>query len=764
MLDSIVAQLRKTTEIKPEVFYTHLSIPCDDLSLHVEPVGSVTFPISPKVAKSLIVEAEPARYGLKDKTLLNHKIRDTWEIPGSRVQTNNDWDLQLHQTLKKIQRDLNLPEDGVLTPELYNILMYMPGQFFKAHQDSEKVEGMVATLVVLLPSEFTGGEFVIDQQGDRRTLDFSNETTKNLTFLAFYSDCYHEVQEVKSGYRIALTYNLLFKSNLKSLVTIRNIDLEKNVQDYFFKMHENSDNRSFPSQPQWLVYLLDHEYTRNSLDWFQLRGLDRDRVGEFLACADQLGLTAHLALADVHKMWSTEEEGWSGRRYDRRWHDDEEENEDDDNEADSDNYNLTELIEEEIILRHWIARSGEKFEKRDKYIPIPMVCWTKSVDQFKPFESNYEGYMGNYGNTLDRWYHRAALVLWKKEDDLISLFNCDKVEALRVIGASLKKDLNQGHQMFNQVFPYWPKNIHRFLDPAVVLEFAISLQDQELASIVIKPLGIDSLQKKNISTLMKLVDSYGEEWLISILNSWRESLEWSESNLILDDLSSLVNKFNQKYKRISHWILQDQLSLLIQNDTREEKYLGRRAIRERLSKKIKAIEILLKVSHLAEEQEFHKKLIDHILKKRILYSEVKLVNLFITMDESIYIPILAQLGKRLKKQISSPRKEGDWSIQDEIPHDCSDCQYLKNFLLSAATQKMVWPLAKDRRAHIHQIIDEMDISVTHETVRQGSPHKLVLIKTSELFARDQERAKSIKDCLAMLRKQKIIEETGIEDP
>ena len=29
-----------------------------------------------------------------------------------------------------------------------------------------------------------------------------------------------------------------------------------------------------------------------------------------------------------------------------------------------------------------------------------------------PYASEYEGYMGNYGNTMDRWYRRAALVVW----------------------------------------------------------------------------------------------------------------------------------------------------------------------------------------------------------------------------------------------------------------------------------------------------------------------------------------------------------------
>lgn len=143
------------------------------------------------------------------------------------------------------------------------------------------------------------------------------------------------------------------------------------------------------------------------------------------------------------------------------------------------------------------------------------------------------------------------------------------------------------------------------------------------------------------------------------------------------------------------------------------------------------------------------------MKHPSLYAETELVNLFLKFDEEVYAQALSQLEVRLKKQISAPRKEGDWAIHDTIPDHCSDCKYLKIFLQSSSTQKLVWPLAKDRRAHIHQIINAMDIPVTHETLHKGSPHKLILVKTSKLFTRDKDRNKSIEICLQKLRQRKI---------
>ncbi len=114
MLEAIVSRLKKSGKTTAEVFCTRLTTPCEGLSLTVEPVGKVTFPVSARMAKSLIVEAELARFGHKDKTLLDRSIRDTWEIQKDRVRTDQKWNDQLRLALQTIKKDLNLPADGEL--------------------------------------------------------------------------------------------------------------------------------------------------------------------------------------------------------------------------------------------------------------------------------------------------------------------------------------------------------------------------------------------------------------------------------------------------------------------------------------------------------------------------------------------------------------------------------------------------------------------------------------------------------------------------
>ncbi len=179
----------------------------DDLHLEVKGVGRLRFPISRKQAQQLCRIARPARYGRGEQTLLDKQVRDTWKIPKSRVKIDKRrWNRTLLPMLDAMRSSLGLPDGCRLKAELHSMLVYSPGQFFLPHQDSEKADEMVGTLVVTLPSAFKGGVMVVEHQGEKVTYRASR---KPLTFIAFYADCHHQVRPVTDGYRIVLTYNLM---------------------------------------------------------------------------------------------------------------------------------------------------------------------------------------------------------------------------------------------------------------------------------------------------------------------------------------------------------------------------------------------------------------------------------------------------------------------------------------------------------------------------------------------------------------------------
>ncbi len=99
----------------------------------------------------------------------------------------------------------------------------------------------------------------------------------------------------------------------------------------------------------------------------------------------------------------------------RPWYDDdddEDDYDDDDYEAEPDEFELDELVDWEITLDRWIDPSGGPAEPIVTTVSDAEVCSTTPSVALQPYASEYEGYMGNYGNTMDRWYRRGAVVVW----------------------------------------------------------------------------------------------------------------------------------------------------------------------------------------------------------------------------------------------------------------------------------------------------------------------------------------------------------------
>lgn len=93
--------------------------------------------------------------------------------------------------------------------QLYKLLLYEQGSFFKMHRDSEKTDGMFGTLVIILPSHYAGGELVVKHLQDTKECDQSHGAQFTTQYAAFYADCQHELKEVTNGRRLCLVYNLV---------------------------------------------------------------------------------------------------------------------------------------------------------------------------------------------------------------------------------------------------------------------------------------------------------------------------------------------------------------------------------------------------------------------------------------------------------------------------------------------------------------------------------------------------------------------------
>jgi hypothetical protein len=98
------------------------------------------------------------------------------------------------------------------------------------------------------------------------------------------------------------------------------------------------------------------------------------------------------------------------------------------------------------------------------------------------------------------------------------------------------------------------------------------------------------------------------------------------------------------------------------------------------------------------------------------------------------------------------RAADDWSIATPIQCGCALCTQLVRFLRAGDQRQLEWPLAEERRAHVHQTVQRHELPVTHQTRRTGSPYTLVLAKTPALFTREATERKTRSSDLAWLKK------------
>ena len=155
------------------------------------------------------------------KEVTDLSYRNALKLEADRFLTSS----QLSDTpiLSEIQKLMMPDVRDSIRAELYKLNIYSgPGGHFKAHVDTPRSSQMFGSLVVCLPTQFSGGALVTRHQGREVRFDWSSSPQKpmqKVSWAAFFSDVEHEVLPVTDWYRLTLTYNLYCEGNKLQNVT-----------------------------------------------------------------------------------------------------------------------------------------------------------------------------------------------------------------------------------------------------------------------------------------------------------------------------------------------------------------------------------------------------------------------------------------------------------------------------------------------------------------------------------------------------------------
>ncbi len=703
-------------------FSAQLLAPAHLLQLEVSGVGPVSLPVRAPFAKKLIAVARSAMFGRGEETLTDTSVRDTWELTPDQITLGGaGWTALLERALEHFRDELGLPRTARLRAEPHSMLVYGKGQFFLPHQDSEKHNAMVGTLVVSLPSAHTGGELVIEHAGETRAYRAS---TEELTLLAFYSDCRHEVTPVRSGYRVTLTFNLLAVAETPAPHTGAAAELAHCLTEHFTTPVTARYGGCDVGLPNRLVFLLDHEYTQRGLDWHRLKGTDAKRAALVRAAAEQAGCDTVLALAEVKQTWDAEPSG--GDPWD-----------DYDEDEDFGDYQLRSLIDDEITLGWWTRPDGSGGEPISLHVPDHEVCASTPSADLEPYQSEYEGYMGNYGNTLDRWYRRAAVVVWPQDRAFAARAEAGSQWALHELRDRIEAgDMEGARAAADSIAPFWKKTATQAGLLGAALDVAAGLGVAGTAAMLLEPFRVETLAQEHAGGLAVAVGRYGEQWTRSVIDGWfgqghqygTGRYEW------IDRLAGLCGALRAagtpdvaRLLVAGAWRwLGGELRLwttIAQSESRQPQL---EMLSSPLVRLLEAATDKLREEITTALREYDDTVLECLMPALRSAHPRRPTGL-----DAVARDCTQRLGAITARP---PRAEDDWSIE-WTGCRCDLCDTLRTFLRSRSRRIFEWPLATDGRRHVHSQIDSAGLPVRHQTRRQGRPYTLVLTKTDALFIR-----------------------------
>ncbi len=722
----------------------------------VAELGLVGLPLTDAQAKELKKRCRQAPYGKGEETVVDTSVRQVWQLAPDRFSlTNPEWESFLAASVQTVQQQLGL-EDQKLQSHLYNLLLYEPGSFFLPHRDGEKLDRMVATLVVVLPSAFKGGELVVHHEGLEQVVDFSTtgHNPFHTHFAAFYADCEHEVRPLKEGHRLCLVYNLTL-AKAKKVPTAPRTTGQVDEIGTILQSWSATD-------PVKLAIPLEHQYTEDGLVWDALKGVDRVKARVLAEAASRASCRAYLALLTFWESASVEDDYEPRSR--SRWHHDEN--------VDG-KYEIGEIIESTLTAQHWSDAAGNRPALGEMEVEPDEIVPPEALTKVKP-QQNVSGYTGNEGLTLERWYRHAVIVLWPESHHFSVL--CDSGVGAATVGlqefvgrwqkarkadaAALKV---QCLDFAGQIIARWgargdtrnPGTDQQLLAALVELDDT-GLVGQFLIQVVAKSPSIELNE-----SFAELCDKHG--WTVFA----------KELGIVFD--GTAVESLERTVRL---------LDLLCTAKARQKE--ARLAVCKPLAEKAVASLVSLDVAALSDHWRFSRlqrpALLAGLVRSLAATEQSALLSGVLThalgttklYPLPIHIAALRMLENWLKKHLEKPPEAVAWwlaacctqlesltTVEPQPPTTfareanvsctCSLCKELVTFLKDPVERVHRFRVRQDLRNHLDRSIGSDGCDVGTVLDRTGSPQTLVCTKNTASYEANLKKYREDKEHLATLR-------------
>ena len=715
---------------RPGDFCVHGRLLAPMPRLEVKGAGALSFPVPEAQIRALIKGAERAAYGKGTETLVDRSVRDCWQIEPERVRlAGAAWPETLGRILGLVAAGLGCALDRLDAP-LDKLLIYEAGGFFSAHRDTEKADGMIATLSISLPAAGAGGELVVRHRDRESTIDMTAGEPSELAFAAFYADCTHEVRPVTEGHRLSLVFNLCLRAG--------DTDTPREAPDYTAavdllakRLAEWGGARDATDK---LVWLLDHEYSEAGLSFAVLKNVDAAVARVLARSAERAGCELHAALVHIEQYGVA---AYADSPGDWGW-----------NEEDDGDWEMGDVDDSREWLDGWVRPDGHQPPFGEVELLPDELLPRGALDGAPPDKQWVHEASGNEGVSIERAYRRTALVVWPRSRALAIMARGDIGGALAWVAAELDRNAGGADERIQELtarlIDVWPTGPDQDAQGRTrMLRLLCTTGDEDQAARFLREVVLARYDGSENEALAVVVDMIGP----SAARRFLLDLAGAHLRRRPADTLALLRCLDETRDESagSDWdgVLRDTVRAAL------------RALPAALppeSRRNTLVPVAQRPARFGDEAVHD---LFTLAWRRGLAADAATAAAAVAAQPAVVTPdrtLPAALGRLyveegaagssafallwrhaadflLARSAKPPEEPRDWTIGANVGCRCEHCRRLRAFCKDPAARTARFPLRKDLRAHLHQTIDGRGLDIEHVTERRGRPFTLVCTKT-----------------------------------
>ncbi|MDE0407643.1 MAG: 2OG-Fe(II) oxygenase, partial [Alphaproteobacteria bacterium] len=695
----------------------------------------LSFPVPDAQVEALIAAAEPAPYGKGAETLVDATIRDCRQIDASRFRLGGRaWTEAFATIMEGVTKDLGCPA-GSLEALPYKLLIYEPGGFFAAHRDTEKADGMIATLTVSLPADSAGsGGGLLVRHGEREMrVDMAVSEPSELAWAAFYADCLHETEPVREGFRLSLVFNLCLRPDAA--------DIPRQAPDHSGPIEAVSRElavwRDAAERPAKLVRVLEHDYSEAGLSFAALKNADAAIASVLREATTRAGFELFAAILHVEETGSPDEAFYE--RYDDwdRYGDD------------------PDIIEMDEVFDgcHWLEGWADPQGGQPAFGSLPLrageLLPEGALDDAAPDSQWVNEATGNEGVTVERAWRRAAFAMWPRRDTPVVLAGGSIDAAVEWVTRQCADGAARLRDHVGLLIDVWAgaEGLERDGSArAGLCRLLAGIGDTPLALRFLREVVLpryDGAENDDLPAVVSLLspDAAGE-WLVALVETAFARRPDEIAALLLSAGETPGPGWGQPLKVGVRAALAALPRALFASPAsppdewrrgRRREPIGATGLRD----------LLIAAWHCGLEREMETAATvlaecpaPDLMERKLPAVLEALRGQDGIADGGAYASLWCQTTDALlDRSARPPQPPRDWTIAAPIPCDCEICTELKAFCRDPVASVLRFPLRKELRRHLHRQIDTYRLDMFHETERCGSPFTLVCTKNRASYDR-----------------------------